>query len=70
MLTAQQEIELIDTAIQQLMDGNIQSYSIGSRSVTKLNISDLWDRRNHLLRVIERESGNGIRIGNVMRGRF
>jgi hypothetical protein len=68
-LTPQQEIELIDTAITELMAGNAQSYSIGSRSVTKLNLSDLYERKTYLERLIDRQNGNGVRIGNIFRSR-
>lgn len=67
MATAQTLLTAIDRAIEALLNGTVSSYSIGSRSVTKLDLGDLFEERRHLLRQVERESGGSIRLAKMQR---
>jgi hypothetical protein len=49
----------IEAAISALLTGGASSYSIGSRSVTKLDLADLMAERRMLLTEVERSSGSG-----------
>ncbi len=49
----------VDAAIEALLTGGAQSYSIGSRSVTKLDLDQLFAWREKLLTTVARESGSG-----------
>lgn len=46
----------IEAAIEALLIGGAESYSIGNRSVTKLDLATLMDERRVLKREVERES--------------
>jgi hypothetical protein len=59
MSSAQTLLSLIDSAIEALLTGGAQSYSIGSRSVTKLDLPSLMEEREGLLHQVQRESGSG-----------
>lgn len=50
----------VETAIEQLLTGNVQSYSIGSRNVTKLDLDSLFEQRRILQSELERQSGGGV----------
>jgi hypothetical protein len=50
----------VETAIEQLLTGNVQSYAIGSRNVTKLDLDSLFEQRRILQAELERQSGGGI----------
>lgn len=50
----------VETAIEQLLSGNVQSYAIGSRSVTKLDLQKLFEERRMLQAELAREQGGGI----------
>ena len=66
MASAASLLALIDAAIEALLTGGAQSYSIGSRSVTKLDLADLFEQRNMLLMQVQRESGSGaFRLGKM-----
>ena len=68
MASAASLLALIDAAIEALLTGGAQSYSIGSRNVTKLDLADLFEQRNMLLMQVERESGSGaFRLGKMGR---
>ena len=59
MASAASLLALIDSAIEALLTGGASSYSIGSRSVTKLDLADLFEQRKLLLMQVQRESGSG-----------
>jgi hypothetical protein len=50
----------IDTAIEALLVGGASSYSIGSRTVTALDLSTLLEQRRLLQSEVDRESGGGM----------
>jgi hypothetical protein len=49
----------IEAAISALLTGGASSYSIGSRSVTKLDLADLMNERRMLLTEVQRSTGSG-----------
>ena len=55
-LSAAQHVELLDQAIQDVIDGRASSYSIGNRSVTKLDLRELYKRREYYAAQAEREA--------------
>ena len=59
-LSASALLELIDAAIEALVTGGASSYSIGSRSVTKLDLDKLFQERRILQAQVSRESGSGV----------
>jgi hypothetical protein len=59
-LSASALLELIDAAIEALVTGGASSYSIGSRSVTKLDLDQLFKERRMLQTQVARESGSGV----------
>ena len=63
-------LALIDAAIEALVNGGASQYSIGSRTVTKLDLAALMAERNKLLHQVQRESGSGgISLGRIVGGR-
>jgi hypothetical protein len=70
MASAASLLALIDAAIEALLDGGAQQYSIGSRTVTKLDLASLMAEREKLLHVVQRESGSGgVTLGRLSRAR-
>lgn len=59
MATSQDLLALLDSAIEALLTGGAASYSIGSRSVTKLDLPSLMKERRELLIQVQRETGSG-----------
>jgi hypothetical protein len=59
MATSASLLALIDAAIEALLTGGASSYSIGSRSVTKLDLASLFEERRMLEIQVQRESGSG-----------
>jgi len=58
----------IDTAIEALLTGGASSYSIGSRSVTALDLPALFEQRRMLQAEVDRESGGGMfRLAKLQR---
>jgi hypothetical protein len=49
----------IESAIEALLTGGASSYSIGQRSVTKLDLKSLLEERRLLLIEVQRSSGSG-----------
>lgn len=49
----------IEAAISALLTGGASSYSIGNRSVTKLDLASLFEERRILLNEVSRSSGSG-----------
>jgi hypothetical protein len=71
MATAASLLALIDAAIEALLTGGASSYSIGSRSVTKLDLPDLFEQRRILQSEVDRESSGGgmFRVAKLRRPR-
>lgn len=67
MATAASLLNQIDAAIESLLTGGAESYSIGNRTVTKLDLGDLFEQRNILQTQVERESGGGLRLAKFQR---
>lgn len=59
MATAASLLAQIDAAIEALLTGGAQSYSIGTRSVSKLDLKSLFEERRLLQNQVVRESGSG-----------
>jgi hypothetical protein len=53
-------LAMIDAAIEALLTGGASSYSIGARSVTKLDLAQLMEERRILQQSVDRESGGGV----------
>jgi hypothetical protein len=49
----------VEAAITALLTGGASSYSIGNRSVTKLDLDSLFAERRALLNEVQRASGSG-----------
>ena len=69
MATAASLLALIDAAIEALLTGGASSYSIGSRSVTKLDLADLFEQRRILQAEVDRESSGTFRLAKMGRRR-
>ena len=70
MASAASLLALIDAAIEALVNGGASQYSIGSRTVTKLDLATLLEQRKALLHQVQRESGSGgISLGRIVGGR-
>ncbi|MFN7323024.1 MAG: hypothetical protein ACK5SP_02005 [bacterium] len=70
MASAASLLTQIDAAIEALLTGGASQYSIGSRSVTKLDLATLFEERRQLQIQVERESGSGgFSLGKLSRHR-
>ena len=69
MATATSLLAQIDAAIEALLTGGAQSYSIGSRSVTKLDLNTLFEERRVLQFQANREASGGMRLAKMKRAR-
>jgi hypothetical protein len=49
----------VESAIEALLTGGASSYSIGARSVTKLDLAELFEQRKLLQTEVTRASGSG-----------
>ena len=68
MLSPTALLTQVEAAIQSLLTGEHSSYSIGSRSVTKLDLPQLFAERRMLLAEIERATGGGgFKMGTLRR---
>lgn len=69
MATAASLLALVDTAIENLISGEHESYSIGARSVTRLDLQSLFNERRILQQEVQRESGGqgAIRLAKLGR---
>jgi hypothetical protein len=67
MATYTQLLALYDTAIQNLLTGEHESYSIGNRTVTRLDLADLQEQRNNIAIFAARESGGSVRVAKMQR---
>lgn len=70
MATPADLLAQIEAAIEALLTGGASSYSIGNRSVTKLDLADLMSERRMLLVEVQRSSGSGaFSLGKIGRRR-
>lgn len=70
MATASSLLAQIDAAIEALLTGGAASYSIGSRTVTALDLGTLMEQRRMLEVQADRESRGGIfRLAKLQRAR-
>jgi len=60
MATTASLLSQIDAAIEALLTGGASSYSIGSRTVTSLDLGTLLEQRALLQTQVDRESGGGM----------
>lgn len=67
MATTASLLAQIDAAIEALLSGQHSSYSIGARSVTRLDLNSLFDQRERLQRQLDRETNGGFRLGKMQR---
>jgi hypothetical protein len=68
MATPASLLAQIDAAIEALLTGGASSYSIGSRTVTALDLNTLFQQRNMLQTQVDRESGGGMfRLAKMQR---
>jgi hypothetical protein len=71
MATSASLLAQVEAAIEALLTGGASSYSIGSRSVTKLDLNTLFKQRDMLQIQVQREAGRSIfsvaKIGKVSR---
>ena len=57
----------IETAITALHTGQHQSYSIGARTVTRLDLKALYEERRLLKSEVSRSSGGMFRVARIVR---
>lgn len=57
----------VETAIEALLTGGATSYSIGARSVTKLDLAQLFNERRLLQREVQAAAGGSMRYAKIMR---
>jgi len=57
----------IEAAITALLTGGASSYSIGARTVTHLDLSQLFEQRRMLQQEVARASGQSVRYAKIMR---
>jgi hypothetical protein len=69
MASTQSLLNQIDAAIEALLSGQHSSYSIGSRSVTRLDLNSLFDQRDRLRRQLDREQNGAFRLAKMQRPR-
>jgi hypothetical protein len=67
MATTASLLAQIETAIEALLTGGASSYSIGARSVTKLDLSQLFEERRILRQEVDRESSGSFRLAKIQR---
>ncbi len=54
---AQTELNLVNTAITNLITGGLQSYGVGGRNATKITLAELREQRKQLQWIIARLGG-------------
>lgn len=67
MATSTSLLAQIDAAIEALLTGGASSYSIGSRSVTSLDLPTLFEQRRLLQAEVDRESTGIFRLAKMQR---
>ncbi len=68
-MSASSLLAQIEAAIEALLTGGASSYSIGNRSVTKLDLADLFAQRQLLLMEVDRETNGAFRLAKIGRRR-
>lgn len=69
MASATERLARLDAAIEALENGGAQSYSVGSRSVSKFDIGELYAERRKLVFEADRETSGGFRHARMKRPR-
>lgn len=69
MATSETLLSKIEAAIDALLTGGASSYSIGNRTVTKLDMKTLFEERRELQRQVSRENGGSLRLAKMGRAR-
>ena len=69
MATASSLLAKVDAAIEALLTGEHQSYSIGARTVTRLDLGKLFEERRILQAEASRESSGAFRLAKLRRAR-
>jgi hypothetical protein len=64
-MNAEQELALVNAALEAILGGKVQSYSINGRQVTRLNLSELWNRKKELEATVARASSGGFFLARV-----
>ncbi len=59
MATPADLLAQIEAAIESMLVGGASSYSLGTRSVTKLDLKSLFEERRILQMEVQRSSGSG-----------
>ena len=59
MASTADQLASVQAAISTIESGGVSSYSIGSRSASKLDLTALYAREEVLLTRLQRESGSG-----------
>lgn len=59
----------VESAITALLTGGHSSYSIGNRSVTKLDLPDLFEQRRLLQQEVSRASSGQFRLAKMQRAK-
>jgi len=67
MATASQLLTKVNAAIDALLTGQHESYSIGDRTVTRLDLDSLMATRATLERQVSRESNGAFRVARIGR---
>lgn len=67
MASTQSLLTAVEAAIEALLTGGASSYSIGNRSVTKLDLADLFEQRRMLQMQVDRESNGMFRLAKMRR---
>ena len=57
----------VESAISALLTGGASSYSIGSRTVTKLDLASLFEQRKLLQFEVQRSSGGAVSLAKMGR---
>lgn len=67
MATYQSLLTAYDTAILNLLSGEHDSYSIGNRTVTRLDLATLQEQRDKIAFLARRESGSACHVAKFQR---
>ena len=67
MASAASLLAQVESAIEALLTGGASSYSIGSRTVTKLDLAQLFEERRILQNEVNRSDRGMYRLGRITR---
>jgi hypothetical protein len=67
MATYSQLLAAYDTAILNLLAGEHESYNIGNRQVTRLDLKDLQEQRDRIAFLANRETGSAVHVAKMQR---